>query len=222
MHAGNFVGNRQTQAVALPGSARHPVKPLQHPAALLQRNARSIVFNFKKNPGLRRVGSDFLPAAYGDVSAEWRVLDGVIHQVSQQLAQQPFVSGHLGKPDLQPQVNAFGRRGVEMHGEHRLAQVFQVHPLHRLAERSGRISPRQGQQLVGKLGRAPGGVAQARNFFCRKQYLPPGRRCPGCLRPCLDLGLQPRQRCAQLVRSVGDKTTLALGLVVDQPKKPVQ
>ena len=59
-------------------------------------------------------------------------------------------------------------------------------------------------------------------FFGVQQHLSARNGCACRLRPSFHLSLQVSQRGAQLVRSIGYKTAMTIGLFINQRKQSVQ
>ena len=187
VHPSNAVGNGQAQAVALAHRAGHPVEALQHPLVFLRRDAGAVVLDL--DPGERgRPGP--LPAAKGDAAAAGGVLHRVVHQIHQQLAQQPGMTQGAGRLHLQAQVEPAVGGGVQVHAERGLAQLDQVDLLARMALAGQGVGARQGQQLVGQLRGAAGGCAQAQHLVGAQGEQVAAAQAAGALGPGFHLGLQ--------------------------------
>src|SRR5262249_33857457 len=120
VHSGDLLGDREAQAVALALRALHAVEALQDARLLRRRHAGPVVLHLQE--GLAAAPA----AADRDAAALVAVLDGVVHQVGQQLAQQPVVGHDLHRLGVEAQVDAARRGGIELVFQRVLAQGLQV------------------------------------------------------------------------------------------------
>ena len=113
----------------------------------------------------------------------WRVLHGVVDQVGQQLAQQPFVAHHLHRLRVQAQVDV-ARRWRRPGGFQRCLRTAPSGPRAACgcACMRARVGARQRQQLVGQLRGAARGAAQAIDLVGRQaqRAFAPGRTLAAC------------------------------------------
>ena len=90
MLGGDLVHDRQAQAGAIHIGAQRTVERLEHLLALGWRDARPGVFDLQYHHLAERV----IDHTHGDHAARGRVLQCVVHQVANQLAQQQCVAAH--------------------------------------------------------------------------------------------------------------------------------
>ena len=209
----DLVDDRQAQAAAIDAAAQRPVERLQHQAALGLGDARPGVLDLQHHHLAKRVGHD--PRRHR--AAGRRVLQTVVHQVTDQLAHQQRLAqqpGMLGQDQRLALVGPFvaqidtlvHRLGHEV--AHRFArQLRQVHFLRRPAGTFLVFGPGHRQQLVDHVGSALAGVSNLlqRAFECLRVML---ASVDLALRQ-LGLHPQPGQRGFELVRGVGQKMLLA-------------
>src|SRR4051812_27082967 len=65
---------------------RHAIETLEHALALMQRNARAVVFDLEKRMRVALAGP------HRDVAAALRILERVVHQVRQRFAQEKCIA----------------------------------------------------------------------------------------------------------------------------------
>src|SRR5689334_9031862 len=99
MAGGDFPHDGEAEPAAGAGGARHAIETLEHTLALARRNPRSVVFHLEESVA---VGA---PGAHGDVRAALRVLDRVVHQVGERLAQQKRIALHRRPFELEAEVD---------------------------------------------------------------------------------------------------------------------
>src|SRR6267143_3591879 len=85
----------EAQAAAGAGRTRHAVEALEHALALRGRNAGAVVLDFEERLRVAPAG------AHRDAAASVRVLDGVVHEVAERLAQQKRVALHRRPVELE-------------------------------------------------------------------------------------------------------------------------
>ena len=137
MHARNLVSNGQAQPVAFAAGARHAVEAIQHTSAFLQRHAGAIIFNLQKRHARVQVSG----TAQGDRAAARGVFQGVVHQITQEFTQQPLMAGNVHGLHLQPQIDAPGRRRIQMGFQQSFTQFLQIHPKQGLCVEAVRVGP---------------------------------------------------------------------------------
>src|SRR3954468_12019799 len=100
--------------------ARHAIEALEHALALRRRDARAVVLDFKKR--MRAVAA----GAHGDARAAWRILDRVVHQICQRLAQQEGIAVHRCPVELETEIDVARQRLVHPAVRFGLGERFQV------------------------------------------------------------------------------------------------
>src|SRR5690242_16267945 len=99
---------REPQAASGARCTGYPVKTLEHALALGDRNAGAVVLDFGERLSAAHTG------AHGHPAAARGILDAVVHQVGERLAQEECVAAH--------------RRGREIEAEVDVARERLVHP----------------------------------------------------------------------------------------------
>ena len=151
-----------------------------------------------------------------DASARRRVGDRVADEDAQDLGQAVFIAADQ---DLVRGVDLEGLAGLSRQRPHRLDRLphdrRKVEHL-RFQRQPAGIGPRQDQQLVDQPGH-PVRLVEDRGQL----DIPFLRRRVGHPLHQFRIGPDHRQRCAQLVRGIGDKGLLAAEGAVDWPHRPL-
>src|SRR2546428_13507076 len=148
---GDLAHDGEAQAAAGAGGAGYAVEAFQDTLALLGRDARAIILDLHERPPVPR------PGAHGNVAAPRPVLDRVVDQVAERLAQEEGVSANARRRELEAEVEVASERAVHPFVGRAFRQPLQVHRRMRLDTPAG-LGARQGQQLVRQPRDAHGGA----------------------------------------------------------------
>src|ERR1700761_2922601 len=108
MLSGDFIDYRQSETTATAGGARNSIEPLQYSRPFRLGNSRSVILY------LQEWVTRFITATYGDASTRWCVLEGVIHEVAQQVIQQPCIRIHAGGTALRAKIETAFHSAVDI------------------------------------------------------------------------------------------------------------
>src|SRR5688500_2866533 len=191
---GDVAHDGEAEAAAGARRARHAVEALERSGVLPGRDARAVVLYFDK-----RMLAAF-PGAHRDVPAALGVLQRVVHQVGERLAQQEGVAAHRRRLELEAQVKVARQRPAHPGLGLGAGERLQVQ-LDRLTARAG-LRAREREELVGEARGADRRLVHLLDLRAAGR----GQR----LRQReLGVRLQSRERRAQLVRRVGEEALLA-------------
>src|SRR2546428_2379199 len=141
----------EAQAAAGARGAGHAVEAFQDAPALLGRDARAVILDLHDRPPVPR------PGAHRNVAAARHVLDRVVDQVADALAQEEGVSANARRRALEPEGEVARERAVHPFVGRAFRQPLQVHRRMRVDTPAG-LGARQGQQLVRQPRDAHGGA----------------------------------------------------------------
>src|SRR5687768_4076643 len=96
---GDLAHDGEPEPAAGARRSRHAVEALEHAVALLRRDAGPIVFDLEERVPIAPAG------AHGHAAAARRVLERVVHQVRQRLAQEENVAVHRRRLELEAKID---------------------------------------------------------------------------------------------------------------------
>src|SRR5262249_60173205 len=138
--AGDLAHDGEAEAAAGPPRAGDAVEALQHALALLRRDTRAVVFDLGEGPAVALAG------AHGDAATVIRVLDRVVHQVGERLAQEQRVALDRRRAQLEAETDVSLGRLMDPAVGLGLDYGAQVH-IGRSSARA-RLGAREREQLV--------------------------------------------------------------------------
>src|SRR5438552_6573794 len=142
MSHGDLAHDGEAETAAGAGSSGHAVEAFEHALALGGRNAGTVVLDLD-------IGLDAVPAgAHRDAPAALRILDRVVHEVGERLAQQERIALHRRPVELEAQIHVARERLMHPGVGFALGERLEIQ-LGGVAARA-RLGTREREQLVGK------------------------------------------------------------------------
>jgi hypothetical protein len=145
VQARHLIDDREAKAAAAARSIGHTIEALANRLSLILRNPGAIVLNREVCTAVGHA------TAYRHVSTGRHVANGIVDEIHEHLANQPWDTGDLHRLDLCSEIDTFEQRPIEVPGYHILDELATVEGGEFVREMHRGICACERQQLIGRV-----------------------------------------------------------------------